>query len=425
MKQSQLFTKTLKERPSDEPSRNAQLLQQAGYVAKEMAGVYVYLPLGLRVLNNIMTIIREEMDAIGGQEMLMTSLQNPQLWEKTNRWSHESIDVWFRTKLQNGTELGLGNTHEEPIANLMTQYVQSYRDLPFYAYQLQTKFRNELRAKSGIMRSREFIMKDLYSFSKDEDEHMRFYEKSKQAYMNVFTRCGIGESTYLTFASGGAFAKFSHEFQTLTDSGEDIVYLDEEKGIAVNEEVFTDDVLESLELNRERLTKHKAIEVGNIFTLNTRFSEPLGLLYTDESGEQKPVFMGSYGIGPGRLMGTIAELLSDDRGLMWPKSVAPYAVHLISLNAKGGEARGRIQSAAEELYQGLEDAGIDVLWDDRDARPGEKFADADLLGMPLRIVVSEKTLAENSVEWKERGSNDMELVKIETAIESIATWLTE
>ncbi len=422
MKQSQLLTKTLKEVPSDEPSRNAQLLQQAGYVAKEMAGVYVYLPLGLRVLNNIMNIIREEMNAIGGQELLMTSLQNPELWKKTDRWSDESIDVWFRTKLQNDTELGLGNTHEEPITNLMTQYVQSYRDLPFYAYQLQTKFRNELRAKSGIMRSREFIMKDLYSFSKDEEEHMEFYEKSKDAYMNVFNRCGIGEMTYLTFASGGAFAKYSHEFQTLTDAGEDTVYLDKEKKIAVNEEVFNDEVLANLELDRSKLVKHKAIEVGNIFTLNTRFSEPLGLTYADEAGESQPVFMGSYGIGPGRLMGTIAEVLSDDKGIVWPKSVAPFAVHLIGLGSKDEGVQGRIDTAVQDLYSDLRNAGIEVLWDDRDLRPGEKFADADLLGMPLRIVVSEKTLAEDSVEWKERSSSEMELVKLTDAVEAVQTW---
>jgi prolyl-tRNA synthetase len=425
MKQSQLLTKTLKEVPSDEPSRNAQLLQQAGYVAKEMAGVYVYLPLGLRVLNKIMNIIREEMDAIGGQEILMTSLQNPELWKATDRWSDESIDVWFRTKLQNGTELGLGNTHEEPITNLMKQYVQSYRDLPFSAYQLQTKFRNELRAKSGIMRSREFIMKDLYSFSKDEEEHNVFYEKSKEAYMNVFKRCGIGETTYITFASGGAFSEFSHEFQTLTDAGEDTVYLNEEKGIAVNEEVYTDEVLNNLGLEKEGLVKHKAIEVGNIFTLSTKFSEPLGLTYADEAGENKPVFMGSYGIGPGRLMGTIAEVLSDDKGIVWPKSVAPYAVHLIGLGSKDDAVQGRIDTAVEELYNGLKEVGIDVLWDDRDLRPGAKFADADLLGMPLRLVVSEKTLAEDSVEWKERTSSDMRLVKIAEIVESAKSWINE
>jgi len=416
MKQSQLFTKATKENPAGEQAKNAQLLIKAGFVHKEMAGVYTYLPLGLRVLNNVMQIIREEMNAIGSQEIFLTALQPADVWKQTDRWSDEASDVWFRTELKNGTKLGLGWTHEEPITNLMKNHIRSYRDLPVFAYQFQTKFRNELRAKSGIMRSREFVMKDLYSFSRTKEEHDAFYEKSKTAYLNVFNRCGIGEQTYLTFASGGAFAKYSHEFQTITDAGEDTIYIHNEKRIAVNEEVLDDEVLEQLDLNREDLREEKAVEVGNIFTLGTRFSEPLNLKYIDENGQEELVFMGSYGIGPGRLMGTIAELLSDDRGLVWPKNIAPYSVHIVSLESKDETIAARIKTVSEGLYTDLIQSGIEVIWDDREGvSPGARFGESDLLGIPLRIVISEKTLAEDSVEWKKRANKEMQLVKIEEA----------
>ncbi len=426
MKQSQLFTRATKEIPAGEQAKNAQLLIRSGYVHKDMAGVYSYLPLGLRVLNNVMQIIREEMNAIGGQELFLTALQGQDVWQTTDRWSDEASDVWFRTELKNGTKLGLGWTHEEPITNLMKNHIRSYRDLPAAAYQFQTKFRNELRAKSGIMRSREFIMKDLYSFSLNKDQHDAFYEESKQAYLNVFDRCGIGEKTYVTFASGGAFSKYSHEFQTETDAGEDTIYIDEEKRIAVNEEVMHDEVLEQLGLSRDTLRETKAVEVGNIFTLGTRFSEPLDLKYIDENGEPQFVFMGSYGIGPGRLMGTIAELLSDERGLVWPKSVAPFAVHLVSLESKDETIQARIENTSEELYTNLIQSGIEVLWDDRNGiSPGARFGESDLLGIPLRIVISEKTLTEDSAEWKERSEKEMRLVKLENIKQEIENWNKE
>lgn len=408
MKQSQLFTKTKKENPSDEVSLNAELLIKGGFVNKEMAGVYSYLPLGLRVLNKIINIIREEMNAIGGQEVTLTALQERATWEPTDQWSDDKVDIWFKTKLKNDTELGLAVTHEAAMTKMLKDFVQSYRDLPFYVYQFQTKFRNETRAKSGIMRTREFIMKDLYSFSKDEMEHNEFYEKSKEAYKNVFKRVGIGHLTYLTFASGGMFSRFSHEFQTISGAGEDTIYVDENKGIAINKEVYTDEVIESLGLSKETLVENRAVEVGNIFTLGTRFSDALNLKYQTETGESKSVFMGSYGIGPGRLMGTVVEVLSDGKGIIWPREIAPFLVHLLTLGD------GEIKEEACKIYDELISRGIEVLFDDRvDINAGEKFADADLIGIPYRLVVSKRSLADGGYEIKKRTEEGGKIVNKE------------
>jgi prolyl-tRNA synthetase len=397
MRQSQLFTKTKREDPKDEMSKNAKLLLRGGFIHKEMAGVYAFLPLGLRVFKKIEQIIREEMNAIGGQEVVLTALQEKELWEKTNRWDDAIVDTWFKTKLKNDTELGLGFTHEEPLTRLMKEHISSYRDLPCSVYQFQTKFRNETRAKSGIMRMREFVMKDLYSFSRSQEEHDAFYERAAEAYMNIFDRIGIGHITYKTFASGGVFSKYSHEFQTLTSAGEDIIYISEEKRIAINKEVYTEDVLKNLGLEKSALIEKKAVEVGNIFTLGTRFSEPLDLSYLDEKGEKKFTLMGCYGIGPGRVIGTVVEALSDDKGIIWPESIAPFTVHLLGLGMSED-----VRETADKLYGELVDAGIEVLYDDREVSNGEKFADADLLGMPYRIVVSERSLKENGAEVKKR-----------------------
>ncbi len=406
MRQSALFTKTRREAPKDEVSKNAELLIRGGFVHKEMAGVYSYLPLGLRTLNKIIAIIREEMNAIGGQEVLLTTLQDPEVWKKSGRWSDEVNDTWFKTRLHSGekfhqgSELGLANTHEEALTALLTGHISSYKDLPRYIYQFQTKFRNELRAKSGIMRSREFIMKDLYSFSRTEEEFRSFYEACAAAYLRIFSRVGIGEKTFRTFASGGSFSKFSDEFQTLCDAGEDIIYLHRGRGIAVNKEVYNDDVLAELNIKKSELEEAKAIEVGNIFPLGTKYSDALGLSFRDEDGSEKPVVMGSYGIGPGRLMGTIVEVLADEKGIVWPESIAPFQAHLIELPGKDGA----VSKAASALYEKLNASGIEVLYDDRDLRAGEKFADADLIGIPRRIVVSEKTLAKGTVEVTSRAT---------------------
>ena len=401
MRQSKLFTRTRREVPAGEVAKNAQLLVRAGYIHKEMAGVYSYLPLGLRVLNNIIGIIREEMNAIGGEEVFLSALQDPAIWKKSGRWDDDIIDVWFKTKLKNGGELGLGTTHEEALTALMTEHIASYKDLPRYVYQFQNKFRNETRAKSGIMRAREFIMKDLYSFSRDSAQHEEFYEKVAAAYERIFTRIGIGEKTYRTFASGGSFSKYSHEYQTVSDAGEDIIYIDEKRRLAVNKEVYDDpEVYAASGIDKSNLTEVKAIEVGNIFTLGTKFSAPLGLSYKDAEGKSTPVFMGSYGIGPGRLMGTIVEILSDEKGLLWPESVSPFAVHLVSLGSAGDE----MAQTADALYEDLTKAGVTVLYDDREARAGEKFAESDLLGIPRRIVVGKDAAATGLFEVVSRAT---------------------
>jgi prolyl-tRNA synthetase len=334
----------------------------------------------------------------------MTALQDKELWSRTDRWDDAKVDNWFKTSFKSGGETGLAITHEEPLTRIMTGHISSYRDLPVSAYQFQNKFRNELRAKSGIMRGKEFMMKDLYSFSKDEAEHKAFYDKAREAYTKVFARLGIGERTYVTFASGGIFSEFSEEFQTVSDAGEDTIYIDEEKRIAVNKEVMTDETLEKLGLERGKLVEKKAIEAGNIFNLGTRFSEPLGLSYTDETGAKKPVVMGSYGIGPTRLMGIIVEVLADDKGLVWPESVAPFAVHLVSLGKDGDE----MCKIADALYEDLVKAGVEVLYDDRDLRAGEKFADSDLLGIPTRIVVGKDAVATGSFEVVNRATGAVE-----------------
>ena len=407
MRQSHLFTKTIKDAPKDEVSKNAQLLIRAGFIHKEMAGVYDYLPLGLRVLNKINNIIREEMDAIGGQEVFLTSLQNPELWKKSDRWSDDIVDNWFKTKLKNETELGLGFTHEEPLAALMKNHIKSYKDLPVYPYQIQTKFRNEMRSKSGIMRCREFLMKDLYSFNKSEEELDKFYEGAKDAYVRIFDRCGLGDITYITFASGGTFSKYSHEFQTISEAGEDLIYVDEDKKLAVNREVLNDEVLADLGLDRSNLVEKKAIEVGNIFKQKTKFSEPLGLKFTDADGKENPVIMGAYGIGPGRVMGTIVEVHNDENGIVWPESVAPYQIHLISLCKDEDHIK-----QADALYEKLIGEGKEVLYDDRDASAGQKFSESDLIGIPTRYIISPKTLEQDSVEIKDRKSGEVAMEKI-------------
>lgn len=417
MRQSKLFTKTQKEAPTDEVSKNAELLIRGGFIHKEMAGVYSYLPLGLRVIKKIENIIREEMNAIDGQEIVMTALQNPEIWEKTDRWDDQKVDIWFKTKLKNDTQLGLGFTHEEPITSIMKNYINSYRDLPKFVYQFQTKFRNETRAKSGVMRTREFVMKDLYSFSKDETEHNKFYEKSKEAYKNIFKRVGIGHLTYLTFAGGGSFSKFSHEFQTISSTGEDTIYIDESKGIAINKEVYNDEVIKNLGLSKENLVENKAVEVGNIFTLGTRFSEALDLNYQTEKGDKRPVFMGSYGIGPARLMGTVVETLADDKGIIWPLNIAPFIVHLLVL---GDEELVRVE--ADKVYEKLLKARVEVLFDDRkEISAGEKFADADLLGMPYRVVVSTRSIKDGGVEVKKRNEEKGKIILLEELISLLKT----
>jgi len=407
MRLSQLFTKTSKTTPADETARNAILLTQAGFIHKEMAGVYAYLPLGLRVLENIKQIVREEMNAIGGQEVMMTTLQPKELWEKTNRWDDKVVDNWFKTKLVNGTELGVGLTHEEPIVDALSPYVDSYKDLPLYIYQIQNKFRNEKRAKSGLLRGREFVMKDMYSLARTQAEHDELYEKVAAAYVRVYARLGIGAETYRTAADGGYFTeRFSDEFQTVSDIGEDTIYIDETKKFAVNKEIYSDDTLAKLGLNKADLIEKRAVEVGNIFPLESKYTDALGLYYADESGAQQSIIMGCYGIGISRLVGVLAEHFADDKGLVWPVAVAPAQVYLARLSDDNHVAK-----VADRLYSDLQNLGIGVLYDDRDCRAGEKFADADLMGIPFRVIVSDKTVAADQFEVKARTGSNSQLMK--------------
>lgn len=411
MKISKLFTKTTKNAPADETSKNAKLLIQAGFIHKEMAGVYSFLPLGLRVLKNIENIIREEMNAVGGQEVEMTALQIRERYEASGRWSDEVVDNWFKTKLANGSEIGLGFSHEENLTPIMLDHVKSYRDLPVAAYQIQTKFRNELRSKSGIMRGREFLMKDMYTYSIDEKQHDEYYERIKQAYIKIYHKLGIGDSTFTTFASGGSFAQFSHEFQTLSDAGEDTIYLDRKTGIAVNKEVYTDDVVKQLGLTKSELEEVKGIEVGNIFSLGTKFTKPFNLTVDDETGKTVTPIMGCYGIGVSRVMGTIAEILSDDKGLVWPENIAPAKVYLIAL---GGSD---VIAETDKIYDMLSKKGISVIYDDRETSAGEKFGDADLMGIPYRLVVSSKNIESGKYELKKRTESDLKMLDIDDILE--------
>lgn len=415
MRLSQLFTKTSKTAPADETAKNAILLIRAGFVHKEMAGVYSYLPLGLKVLRNIESIVRTEMDKLGGQEVHMPALQIQERYEKTGRWDDEVVDNWFKTKLANGTTLGLGFSHEENLVPIVKGYVTSYKDLPFAPYQIQTKFRNELRSKSGLMRGREFLMKDMYSFALTQAQHDEFYARAQESYKNVYNKLGIGSTTYMTFASGGSFSKYSHEFQTISEAGEDTIYISREKNIAINKEVFFDDVLEELGVKREELEEARAIEVGNIFSLGTKFSAPFGLTMDDASGDPQTIIMGCYGIGVSRVMGTIAELMSDDKGLVWPIEIAPAKAYIARLGDKN-----TVVKAADELYHTLSEAGVETLYDDRDLRPGEKFADADLLGIPFRIVVSEKSLQAEGYEVKGRTQQNSQLLSLDETVELIS-----
>ncbi len=415
MRQSKLFTKTRKEVPGDEVAKNAQLLLQAGYISKEMAGVYAYLPLGLRVVEKIKQIVREEMDAIDGQELIMTSLQRKELWERTGRWDDAVVDVWFKSTLKAGGEVGFGWSHEEPIGEMMKNYIASYKDLPISVYQFQTKLRNEMRAKSGVMRGREFVMKDMYSFAADEATHVAYYESTKPAYMNVFRRLGLGDDTFITFAAGGAFTKFSHEFQTICDAGEDVTYINREKGIAINEEVLNDDILVNLGVTKEELTRVTTAEVGNIFNFGQQKATDLGLTMKDVTGNDVPVWMGSYGIGITRLVGVIVEKFADDKGIVWPTSVAPYQVHLVGLNLEDES----VQKWVDELYNALLAANIEVLYDDRDARAGEKFADSDLMGLPYRIIASKKAQEAGVVEVVTRANGAVASLPINEVISFI------
>ncbi|MBU1146526.1 hypothetical protein KKD80_03195 [Patescibacteria group bacterium] len=408
MLQSKLFYKTTKEISEEEKSINAQLLVRAGFVDKLMAGVYSFLPLGLRVLEKIKKVIREEMNAIGGQEILMPALTPKENWMKTGRW--DTIDVLFKMEGSGGKEYALGSTHEEIVTPLVKKMVNSYKDLPVAVYQIQDKFRDEPRAKSGLLRGREFSMKDLYSFHADETDLDSYYEKAKGAYLKVFRRLGL--DALVVLASGGTFSKYSHEFQVLTESGEDMIFYCEKCRYAQNKEIAEYGAGDKCPKCDGKMLEGKAIEVGNIFKLKTKFSEAFDLNFLDKEGKKKLAVMGCYGIGPSRVMGAIVEVSHDERGIIWPAEVAPFDVHLIALFGKDEGKNKKIEKEAEGLLESLQKAGFEVLYDDREeVSAGVKFGESDLFGIPLRLVISEKTLEKSSVEIKERAEQRVELVK--------------
>jgi prolyl-tRNA synthetase len=415
MRYRSLGVKTLRSAPQDAESINAQLLLRGGFVRQEMAGVYSWLPLGLRVLRKVEGIVREEMSALGSQEILMSALQPKENWLTTDRW--DSMDVLFKVPSQTGKEYALGSTHEEIVTPLVQSYVQSYKDLPTCVFQIQTKFRDELRAKSGVLRGREFVMKDMYSFHRTQEDLDAYYAKAAAAYFRVFERCGL--KAKMVEASGGAFSKkVSHEFQVLTDAGEDMVLTSPSWKYGQNQEVATLKEGDACpDHASEKLEWKKGVEVGNIFQLGTRFSDAFGMTYTAEDGTKQPVIMGCYGIGVSRLVGTIVEASHDDRGMIWPESVAPFRVHIVTLKGKTEESQARIDAAAQELYDELLAQKTEVLWDDRDASPGEKLADADLLGLPIRVLFSEKTMAEGAAEVKRRSEAEATMVKTENLLD--------
>lgn len=406
MRQSKLFTKTRREAPSDEVSKNAQLLIRAGFINKEMAGVYSYLPLGLLVVQNVKNIVSEEIQILGSNEIIMSSLQEKETWLKTDRWDDQKVDIWFKSNLKNGAEVGFGWSHEEPISEMVKNHISSYKDLPVLVHQFQNKLRNEVRAKSGIMRCREFVMKDMYYFAKSEEENNLIYNKTIDSFNKIFQKVGLGDITYLTGASGGVFTdNFSHEFQTICEAGEDNIYVNRNKKLALNEEVYNQETLAEMGMKEDDFDIQKSAEVGNIFNFGTKKSEQMGLYFTDNEGNKKPVFMSSYGIGITRLVGVIAEVFSDENGLVWPEAVAPYKWHIIEI----GSEDNKVREMAENIYKEIGEKY--ALYDDRDVRAGEKFADSDLIGIPHRLIISDKNTSNDIVEYKNRKTGETKLIQ--------------
>lgn len=415
MKHSMLFPKTIKQAPAGAESVNQQLLTRGGFIHQEMAGVYTYLPLGWRVLDKLSDIVREEMNKIGGQEILMPSLHPGENWKKTGRF--ETFDVLFKLKGASDADFVLGPTHEEIIYPLLAEYVKSYKDLPLYLYQIQNKFRNELRAKGGLLRGREFLMKDLYSFHTNDEDRNDYYKKVREAYLRIFAKLEL--PVLVTQASGGTFSDLSEEFQTPTPSGEDIVYVCQGCRLAINKEIYDS---QSCSQCGGEFKEEKAIEVGNIFPLKEAYAKTFGLTFQDKDGQQKVVSAGCYGFGISRTLGTIVEVFHDERGIVWPESVAPFRVHLIGLDLDDKE----IKEKAEKIYQLLQvgdpersrrTEGVDVLYDDRDVSPGEKFADADLIGIPYRVVISKKT--GDKLELKKRSEKTTQFLSFEELLQRL------
>ncbi len=407
MLQSKLFLKPLRDYPKDEETINAKLLVRAGFVEKLMAGVYSYLPLGLRVLRKIEQVVREEMDAVGGEEVLMPVLHPKANWVQTGGW--DKIDVLFKLTSRTEKEYALGQSEEEIVTPLVMSRVHTYKDLPRAVYQIHWKFRDELRSKSGLLRGREFFMKDMYSFHENQEDFERYYEVVKAAYLKIFSRLGL--TAKVTEASGGSFSeKISYEFMVLTDAGEDDILYCDACAFCVNTEIAKEEKTgaKCAKCGKGTLLKARASEVGNVFDLGTKYGKDFDLTFIDREGKKSYPVTGCYGIGISRLFGVIVERSHDEKGIIWPRSAAPFLVHLIELSGGNGS----------EIYKNLQAAGVEVLYDERDVSAGEKFSEADLIGIPYRVVVSEKT--GERVELKERGKKESTLITYEELLQKIS-----
>lgn len=403
---SKLFGKTVKTYPKDEIATNAKLLLKAGFIDKLMAGSYTLLPLGRLVELKIEEIIREEMNATGAEEVLMPLLHPKTIWNETGRWE-SAKEVMYQFK-KDDKEYGLSFTHEEIVMDLIRKHLSARKDLPIMIYHFSTKFRNEPRAKSGLLRGREFLMKDLYSAHEDKEDMMKYYKKVKDAYLKTFTRLNLDAK--LVEAGGGVFTKeHTHEFQVLSEGGEDTIYYCNTCDLAQNKEIFNGKENDSCpKCKKGKMVVGKAIEVGNIFPLGTHYAEKMNVFITDSNGNKKPVWLASYGIGVTRVIAAIVEVFHDDKGIIWPKQVTPFDVHLIGLDLKDKT----VSSKVRQVYDVLQKTNIDVLFDDReDATAGEKFSDADLIGIPVRLVVSKRT--GEKIEYKKRSEKETQLLTLE------------
>lgn len=433
MRYSALFGKTIKNAPKDETAVNAKLLLRGGFIDKLMAGSYTLLHLGRRVEQKIEQIIREEMNATGAEEILMPLLHPKAIWNETGRWD-SAREVMYQFK-KNDKEYALSFTHEEIVMDLVKKHVSSYKDLPVKIYHFSTKFRNELRAKSGILRGREFLMKDLYSVHTSEEDLNKYYDEMKKVYLKIFKRLGL--NAIITEAGGGVFTdKITHEFQVLSEAGEDEIIYCPGGDFSANAEVSPVKEGKQCDLGHGLLQKAKTIEVGNIFPLGTYYSEKMNVTFTDKDGRKKPVWLASYGIGLTRAVGAIVEVHHDEKGIIWPKEVAPYDAHLINLKSQNSNVKSESQNSklsAEEVYENLQKAGVEVLYDDREGvSAGAKFADADLIGIPVRLVVSGRThsasrstvssdrigsgQAGDKIEFKKRNGDQVKLLTLNEVI---------
>ena len=410
MKQSQLFSKFKKESSKDTKASSHQILVRADFIDQLASGIYSFLPLGYKVLKKIEKVIREKMEKIGGQEVFLPTLQPKEIWQKTGRWENMKPPL-FKIKDRHKKEFALGPTHEEVITKLVNDRIQSYRDLPAYLFQIQNKFRNELRFTGGLLRTREFLMKDLYSFHQNEEDLAKYFKKVLGAYDKIFHRCGL--KAIKSLASGGAFTKkgaTTYEFQVPTEVGEDRVFFCKKCKFAISSETVNSGKAKLCPACKKKMQIINTIEVGHCFKLGDKYSKAFDLYFFDKRGERKSVVMGCYGIGLGRLMATIVEINHDKKGIIWPREIAPFLISLVPV-----ENNPIIKKASQKLYQDLQKEGFEVLYDDReDKSPGEKFIDCDLIGAPYRIVLSEKTLKRNCVELKIRKKEKLRLVKIKT-----------